>query len=95
MGLQIIQSALNHKRKKYFRFWLHHYYGAWTRMHHLLCIEKIQSDSTLTEKNIYFCFWLQYYYGGWNLEKNQSEFVSPQKKNPHSWLQYYYSAWDL
>jgi len=56
MGLQIIQSALNHKRKKYFRFWLPHYYGAWTRMHHLLCIEKIQSDSTLTEKKNIFLF---------------------------------------
>ena len=29
MGLIKIQSALNHKRKKYFRFWLHYYYGAW------------------------------------------------------------------
>ena len=37
MGLQIIQSALNHKRKKYFRFWLHYYYGTWN-------LENIQSD---------------------------------------------------
>ena len=30
-------------------------------------IRKIQSDSTLTEKNIYFRFWLQFYYGAWDL----------------------------
>ena len=43
LALEKIQSVLNHKRKKYFHFWLHYYYGAWN-------LEKIQSDSTLTEK---------------------------------------------
>jgi len=49
-------------------------------MVHGTLLEKIQPDSTLTEKNIYFCFWLLYYYGAWNLEKNPSEFDPPQKK---------------
>ena len=64
MGLIKILSALNHKRKKYFRFWLHYYYGAWN-------FEKnsFRLDSRW-KKYIYFCFWLQYYYGAWNLEKN-------------------------
>ena len=50
------------KIKRYFRFWLQYYCLAWD-------LEKIESDPTITEKNIFSCLSTVASYYAWD-EKN-------------------------